>query len=104
MTTTTQAAVLRDRSQPFVIEEVTLDNLRPDEILVSIAGVGMCHTDLVPRSGVMAVGLPIVLGHEGSGVVSAVGRAVTSVVPGDHVLISFVWHLRPLSAWRTRIL
>jgi aryl-alcohol dehydrogenase len=89
MTTTTQAAVLRDRSQPFLIEEVTLDNLRPDEILVSIAGVGMCHTDLVPRSGVMAVGLPIVLGHEGSGVVSAVGRAVTSVVPGDHVLISF---------------
>jgi aryl-alcohol dehydrogenase len=85
----TQAAVLRAPDQPYTCEEVTLADLRPDEILVKIAGCGMCHTDMVFRAGALPKSLPIIPGHEGSGVVEAVGEAVRAVRPGDHVLLSF---------------
>src|SRR5690349_16926384 len=63
---------------------------RPDEVVVRIAATGLCHTDLVVRDQVYPVPLPIVLGHEGAGVVAAVGSAVTKVRPGDHVALSFL--------------
>ncbi|MFI7498965.1 NAD(P)-dependent alcohol dehydrogenase [Streptomyces sp. NPDC049687] len=88
--TTTRAAVLRSADKEHVIEEITLADLRPDEVLVKIAGTGMCHTDMMARDPALGASLtPMVLGHEGSGVVTAVGSAVTAVHPGDHVLLSF---------------
>lgn len=84
-----KAAVVREKSGPFVIEEVTIEAPRDHEVLVRIAGVGMCHTDLVVRDQYFPTPLPAVLGHEGSGVVERVGAAVTKVVPGDHVVLSF---------------
>lgn len=81
------AAVKRPDNQKFVLDEVELDAPRADEILVKIAGVGICHTDLVMASG--AIQLPAVLGHEGSGTVEAVGADVREVAVGDRVAISF---------------
>jgi aryl-alcohol dehydrogenase len=85
----TQAAVLRSADQPYRCEEITLAELGADEILVKIAGCGMCHTDMMPRGPMLSRALPMITGHEGSGVVEAVGPAVRSVRPGDHVLLSF---------------
>ena len=86
---TMTAAVVREKSGPFLCEQVTLEDPRDNEVLVRIAGVGMCHTDLVVRDQYFPTPLPAILGHEGSGVVVKVGRAVTKVEPGDHVVLSF---------------
>lgn len=85
-----KAAVVREKSGPFLIENVTLEEPRDEEILVRTAGSGVCHTDLVARDQYMPAPLPAVLGHEGSGVVEKVGSRVKKVVPGDHVVLSFV--------------
>lgn len=85
-----KAAVLREKSGPFVIEDVDLDEPREDEVLVRIAGTGLCHTDLATRDGHTGTPLPVVLGHEGSGVVERVGAKVRKVKPGDHVVLSYV--------------
>ena len=90
MTLTTEAAVLRASDGPFGIEDVVLDPLGPQDLLVRIAGTGMCHTDQVARvPDLAAVLLPVVLGHEGSGVVAAVGDDVVDFSVGDHVVLSF---------------
>ena len=83
-----EAAVLRDPMGAYEIEEVELADPGPGEVRVRVVGAGMCHTDVLPRAGGMAAP-PIVTGHEGSGVVEAIGAGVTSVVPGDHVVLSF---------------
>lgn len=86
---TAHAAILREHGAPFSIEEVTLGELRGDEILVKVKGVGVCHTDLAAAAGLTPNPLPAVLGHEGSGVVEAVGPDVTTLEVGDHVALSF---------------
>jgi aryl-alcohol dehydrogenase len=83
------AAVARAPGADFTLEPVELDDPRPDEILVRIAAVGVCHTDLVAREGLMPFSMPAVLGHEGAGVVEKVGAEVTKVAPGDRVAITF---------------
>lgn len=83
------AAVARSAGQPFTIETADIAEPAGDEILVRIAGVGLCHTDLVARDQSVPYPLPAVLGHEGSGVVERVGPLVTKVVPGDHVVLTF---------------
>ena len=84
------AAVARPGRSTFSLEEVELDPPRADEILVRVEAVGVCHTDLIARDGVMpSLRLPAVLGHEGVGVVARVGEAVTKVGPGDRVLMTF---------------
>lgn len=83
------AAVARSGATDFSIETVQLDAPRPDEILVRIVAVGICHTDLVARSGAMGLPMPSVFGHEGSGIVEAVGAEVRKVRPGDPVVITF---------------
>jgi aryl-alcohol dehydrogenase len=83
------AAVARTVGGEFTLETVELDEPRADEIRVRIHAVGVCHTDLVARDGAMPFALPAVLGHEGAGVVESVGSAVTKVVPGDRVAITF---------------
>ncbi|GAB2831977.1 NAD(P)-dependent alcohol dehydrogenase [Actinocorallia aurea] len=88
--TESRAAVLRDTAAPFSIETVTVDAPQPGEALVRVVGAGMCHTDQLGRAGVFGeTFLPAILGHEGSGVVEAVGEGVTAVAPGDHVVLTF---------------
>ena len=83
------AAVVREKGGPFEIEKILLEDPRDNEVLVRIAGVGMCHTDLIVRDQYFPTPLPAVLGHEGSGVVEKVGEGVTKVKPGDHVVLSY---------------
>ena len=85
----TIAAVATAPGEPFRIAEVELDDLRPDEVLVDIVAVGVCHTDLSAAAGVIPYPLPGVLGHEGAGRIRAVGSAVSRVRPGDAVLLTF---------------
>ena len=80
------AAVVREKGGRFSYEEVTIAEPRENEVLVKIAGVGMCHTDLVCRDQFYPVPLPCVFGHEGSGFVEKVGASVTKVKVGDHVV------------------
>lgn len=89
MVTLTSAAVLRETHGSFTLENLRLDDPRPDEVLVKIVACGICQTDAHFRDQHMPIELPAVLGHEGAGVVERVGSAVTSVKPGDHVVLSF---------------
>ncbi|MFF0078446.1 NAD(P)-dependent alcohol dehydrogenase [Streptomyces canus] len=89
MPTTTRAAVVESGGAPFTLSEVELDEPGPHEALVRMVATGLCHTDLGVASGGLPFPLPGVLGHEGAGVVEAVGPAVTGVAPGDHVVLSF---------------
>jgi aryl-alcohol dehydrogenase len=86
---TVTAAVAEVAGEPFALREVELDGTRPDEVRVKIAACGVCHTDLSLRDGVFPGPLPMVLGHEGAGVVLEVGSAVTRVAPGDRVTLSY---------------
>ncbi|MBB5685878.1 NAD(P)-dependent alcohol dehydrogenase [Sphingobium boeckii] len=83
------AAIARAPHADFTVEPVQIEAPRGHEVRVKIAGVGLCHTDLVTRDQFIPVPLPAVLGHEGAGIVEAVGAAVTSVKPGDAVVIGF---------------
>ncbi|MEX1258228.1 MAG: Zn-dependent alcohol dehydrogenase [Gemmatimonadota bacterium] len=72
------------------VEEVELDPPKASEIQIRMAAAGVCHSDLSALNGTIPVEFPLVLGHEGAGVVEAVGEGVTHVKPGDHVVMSFV--------------
>jgi aryl-alcohol dehydrogenase len=86
------AAVVPARSAPFQIEALELANPNPDEVLVRIVASGMCHTDLHARDGYFAnLAYPVVCGHEGAGIVEAIGADVTDISPADPVVISFPW-------------
>src|SRR3954451_6732656 len=85
-----RAAVLEEFGQPLSVQEVDLAEPRAGEALVRLAACGVCHTDLYTASGADPTGYaPGVLGHEGAGVVEAVGDGVTLVKPGDHVITLF---------------
>jgi S-(hydroxymethyl)glutathione dehydrogenase/alcohol dehydrogenase len=85
-----RAAVLEEFAKPLVIQQVELDGPKRGEVLVRLAACGVCHTDMYTASGADPSGYaPTVLGHEGAGVVEAIGEGVTSVVPGDHVITLF---------------
>ena len=86
-----RAAVVRNKGGPFQIETLTLEEPRRDEVLVRIVATGMCHTDMVARDKVYDVPHPIVLGHEGAGIVEAVGEDVRKVAPGDPVVLTYAW-------------
>lgn len=82
------AAVVRTKGGPWSLESLDLDEPRDDEILVRVVAVGVCHTDLSMRDQYWPVPIPIVLGHEGAGVVERVGARVTGLAPGDHVVLA----------------
>ena len=84
-----QAAVTNEEGGPFTIQTVELEEPQDNEVLVRVVGAGVCHTDMIVRDQLYPTPLPAVLGHEGSGVVEAVGANVTAVEPGDHVVMSF---------------
>ena len=87
MTIKSRAAVAFAAGQPLQIVEIDVEPPRKGEVLVRITHTGVCHTDAFTLSGDDPEGLfPVVLGHEGAGIVEAVGEGVTSVKPGDHVI------------------
>lgn len=85
---TIQAAVLHETGGPFVIEPAEIDDLRDNEILVQNVATGICHTDIMVCDGHPG-DKPVILGHEGAGVVIETGKDVKNIQPGDHVLMSF---------------
>ncbi|WP_066556009.1 NAD(P)-dependent alcohol dehydrogenase [Croceicoccus bisphenolivorans] len=85
----TRAAVARGAGQPFSIETLQVEGPGGGEVLVEIAGVGLCHTDLVFRDQFIPYPVPAVLGHEGAGIVRAVGEGVEGLEAGDTVVLSF---------------
>lgn len=84
-----RAAVARAPHTPLSLELLELDEPRPGEILVRVVATGVCHTDLVVRDLMLPTPQPVVLGHEGAGIVETIGDGVTKVVPGDHVVMTF---------------
>jgi aryl-alcohol dehydrogenase len=84
-----RAAISAGAEAPFEIAEVELDEPRRDEVLVELRAVGVCHSDLTMKAVWPEAISPIVLGHEGAGVVVTAGADVTGVRPGDHVVLSY---------------
>ncbi len=84
-----EAAVLHGTDQPFELESIELEAPRDREVLVRVVSTGICHSDLAVRAGDLPLPTPVILGHEGSGVVDQVGPGVSKVEPGDHVVMTF---------------
>ena len=83
------AAVLRAPKSPFSLEPVKLDAPRADEVLVQLVATGICHSDIAIVDQILPLPPPVVLGHEGAGVVREVGKNVTGLSVGDHVVLGF---------------
>lgn len=84
-----KAAVVRTKGAPFNIEPVSLRTPVADEVLVRIVATGMCHTDMIIRDQYYPVPLPVVLSHEGAGIVGSVGPQVKHLQVGDHVVLTY---------------
>src|SRR3954447_314471 len=80
--------VIFDGTEPRVVDDLEIRAPGPGEVLVGVAAAGVCHSDLSVLDGTIPFPTPVVLGHEGAGVVVEVGAAVTSVQVGDHVVLS----------------
>jgi S-(hydroxymethyl)glutathione dehydrogenase/alcohol dehydrogenase len=88
---TTRAAVLRTPGTPWELTELDLDAPKPFEVLINYKAAGLCHSDEhIREEGGSHIRLPLVGGHEGAGIVEAVGEGVTRVKPGDHVVTSYI--------------
>jgi S-(hydroxymethyl)glutathione dehydrogenase/alcohol dehydrogenase len=82
-----KAAIALEAAKPLVVDEIDLDGPKAGECLIKLAATGVCHTDAFTLSGDDPEGLfPVILGHEGAGVVEEVGSGVTSLAAGDHVI------------------
>lgn len=81
-----KAAILRAAREPLSIETVDLDGPRPEEVRIRVAATGLCHSDYHVMSGDLGSAFPIVLGHEGAGIIEAVGSDVRGLAVGDHVV------------------
>jgi len=87
-----RAAVLNEVGAPLTVDTLAMAPLQVSDVLVRVRASGLCHTDLEVIQGTLAYPMPIVLGHEGAGVVEAVGSAVSRVKKGDHVICSWNPH------------
>jgi aryl-alcohol dehydrogenase len=84
------AAVVKEKGSNFELEKVLLDRPKSEEVLVKIVATGICHTDLVARDFVMgSPNFPVILGHEGSGIIESIGSDVHHLKVGDHVVMSY---------------
>jgi len=86
----TKAAVVYEAGKPIEIEELDLDGPREGEVLIRYTHAGLCHSDVHVAHGDLEARLPMVLGHEGAGIIEEVGVGVTRVKAGDHVVCSFI--------------
>ena len=86
----TKAAVVYEPGKRIEIEELDLDGPREGEVLIRYTHAGLCHSDIHIAHGDLPARLPMVLGHEGAGIIEEVGPGVTRVKPGDHVVCSFI--------------
>ena len=84
-----KAAVIEEKGQEFRIVDMEIEGPHRDEVLVKVAACGVCHTDDIARNQMVPVPLPAVFGHEGAGVIEAVGPGITEFKPGDKVGFSF---------------
>src|SRR5687768_8481802 len=84
------AAVMTAPRAPLELRRIDVGGPRSGEVLVRMTASGVCHSDLHTLAGVHPYPLPVVLGHEGAGIVEAVGPDVTGLRPGDHVMLSWV--------------
>jgi Zn-dependent alcohol dehydrogenase len=82
-----KAAICYEPNTPLKVEEVTLDEPQANEVLVKLVVTGVCHSDLHFMKGEMPQPMPIVMGHEGAGIVERIGPGVTTLQPGDHVVM-----------------
>src|SRR5580658_5113619 len=85
-----KAVVARELNAPVGVEQIEVEAPRHGEVTIKLAACGVCHSDLSAVNGTISYPLPLVLGHEGAGVVTAVGEGVTRYANGDHVVSSFV--------------
>ena len=81
----------REHNKPVVVEQISIDAPKRGEVTVKLGACGVCHSDLSAINGTIALPLPLVLGHEGAGVVEELGEGVTDLAPGDHVIFSFIY-------------
>jgi S-(hydroxymethyl)glutathione dehydrogenase / alcohol dehydrogenase len=89
------AAVLKGVSEDLEVhDDIELAPPGPGEVRVKVVASGVCHSDLSVQNGTIPLPTPIVLGHEGAGIIDEVGEGVTSLEPGDHVVLSFVPNCR----------
>ncbi|HUR76055.1 MAG TPA: NDMA-dependent alcohol dehydrogenase [Sporichthya sp.] len=86
----TKAAVVIEPGKPIEIEELDLDGPKEGEVLIRYTHAGLCHSDIHVAHGDFPARLPMVLGHEGAGIIEEVGAGVTRVKPGDKVVCSFI--------------
>jgi len=86
-----RAVTCREHNQPVQVEEITVDPPKRGEVTVKLGACGVCHSDLSAVTGTIALPLPLVLGHEGAGVVDEVGEGVEGLARGDHVAFSFIY-------------
>jgi Zn-dependent alcohol dehydrogenase len=85
-----KAVLAREVGKPVVVEQIEVAEPRYGEVTVRMAACGVCHSDLSATNGTIAYPLPLVLGHEGAGVIVAIGEGVDQYAVGDHVISSFV--------------
>lgn len=83
------ALVVEAQNAPFRVQEIELNEPGRGEVLIRIAASGVCHTDAITRAGDMMMPFPCVLGHEGSGTVEKIGPGVSTLAPGDKVIIGW---------------
>jgi Zn-dependent alcohol dehydrogenase len=86
-----KAAICREHNKPVVVEDIAVDRPKRGEVMVKLGACGVCHSDLSAITGTIALPLPLVLGHEGAGVVEEVGEGVSELSKGDHVVFSFIY-------------
>src|SRR2546430_10390712 len=99
----TRAAVAYEAGKPLVIEDLELSGPNAGEVLIELKATGVCHTDEFTRSGADPEGIfPAILGHEGAGIVREVGTGVTSVKPGDHVVLLYTPECRACKSCLSR--
>ena len=85
-----KSAILWELNKDLEVrDDVRLTDLAPDDVHIKVVSSGVCHSDLSIQNGTLPLDVPSVLGHEGAGIVQEVGKAVTDVAPGDHIIVSF---------------
>ena len=86
-----KAVLCREHNKPVVVESIAVDPPKRGEATVKLGACGVCHSDLSAINGTIALPLPLVLGHEGAGVVEEIGEGVSGMAKGDHVVFSFIY-------------